>query len=439
MSNKTVLLAGALFAVTSACFAEIRALTPQVPDADWTKPWWGKRHAEKMSSVTNGGAKVVFLGDSITHFWETNGKEQLARYYGTGDLKMLDLGFSGDRTEHVLWRLTVGKELDGYEAKVVFLMIGTNNSGHFPFEKEPPIDTILGIREILRVIRTKQPAARIVLTAIFPRGADANDGYRRRNEVVNREIVKFADDKTVFWLDFNSQFMTADGRLSQEVFPDLLHPRGYGYEVWASATLPYARAALAGKPMPPSRHAPDLRRAGAVGEGRPESRITGPSDPWLDRLLGTRRQIADSKGAIDVVLFGDDVAASWEARGGGSLAELQKGRSVLNAGCPGDRIGNLLWRGENGELDGYKAKHVVIAIGRNAWDRGKKPSDLAADVKRILEMVARKQPAAKTLLLPVRSSEAGQDPANASIKALADGKTVVWVESGLANILTEGK
>ena len=133
----------------ASAFASIRAVSHDMYGGK-ADAWQLKRHAEKMNVVTNGGAKVVFVGDSITHFWETNGKEQLAKYYSEGDRKMLDLGISADRTEHVLWRLNEGGELDGYEAKCVLLMIGTNNTGHFPIEQESPGDTILGIREILK-------------------------------------------------------------------------------------------------------------------------------------------------------------------------------------------------------------------------------------------------------------------------------------------------
>ena len=171
--------------------------------------WQLKRHAEKMNVVTNGGAKVVFIGDSITHFWESHGKEQLKKYFSAGDMKMLDLGISADRTEHVLWRLDNG-ELDGYEAKVVFIMIGTNNAGHHKFSDEPPADTICGIREILNRVTAKQPKATVVLTSIFPRGRDANDPTRRRNDVVNKEIMKFCDGQQIFWLDFSDQFLTTD-------------------------------------------------------------------------------------------------------------------------------------------------------------------------------------------------------------------------------------
>ena len=111
--------------------ANIRAVTPCPPDAGWTKSWWMPRHNQKKEQARAGGAPVVFVGDSITHNWESAGKGQWNKYFAAGRYRALNLGFSGDRTEHVLWRLDHG-ELSGYEAKAVVLMIGTNNTGHFP-------------------------------------------------------------------------------------------------------------------------------------------------------------------------------------------------------------------------------------------------------------------------------------------------------------------
>ena len=444
-SKRLPLSAVAILAALNS-YGAIRAVTPQVPDAAWTKSWWMPRHHEKMATVTNGGAKVVFVGDSITHFWEKAGNERLKKYFGEGDLKMLNLGFSGDRTEHVLWRITEGRELDGYEAKCIVLMIGTNNAGHLPVEQEPPADTILGVYEILKAIRAKQPTAKIILTAIFPRGADANDACRRRNAVVNKEIQKFADGKDVFWLDFTDQLMTVDGRLPREVFPDLLHPRGYGYDVWASAVMPYARAALAGEPLPPNRYAPFLR-AENVGVSEPvalipttrimEDHATRGREWWLLRLLEKRNEIAASGGAFDVVLFGDSITHRWESIGAASLAELRKTYSVLNLGYGGDRTENLIWRGENGELDGYKAKCVMLMVGtNNSGHRNDKPEDIAAGIRRLLDLIAKKQPQSKVLLLPIfpRGANAkdarriNNDKVNAIIKGFADGEKVVWVD-----------
>ena len=440
-----VLLNSALLAFST--HAAIRAVTPTAWDGN-PKCWQMQRHHQKMASVTNGGAKVVFIGDSITHFWESNGREQLQKYFSEGDCKMLDLGTSADRTEHVLWRLTEGRELDGYAAKCVLLMIGTNNSGHFPFEKEPPADTILGIREILKVIRAKQPGATVVLTAIFPRGGDANDGCRRRNEVVNKEIRKFADGKTVFWCDFNDQFLTADGRLSPELFPDRLHPNGFGYEIWYAAVKPYIDYALSdGRlPAPANRFAPFVRpenfRLNQPKTVYPATRIMQPhgtrgTDWWGNRLLEKRNQIADANGEIDLVFFGDSITHFWESHGADSLAELRKTYSVLDIGYSADRTENLIWRGENGELDGYEATCVMLMIGtNNSWHRMDKPEDIAAGVKKVLETVLKKQPKAKVLLLPIFPF--GDDPGNKVrvnnekvnpiIRTFADGQRVIWVD-----------
>ncbi len=442
--------AAALQATTS--FAAIRAVTPIAWDGD-PNCWQIKRHNEKMQTVKNGGAKIVFIGDSITHFWEGNGKDVLNAHLAEGDYRMLNLGTSADRTEHVLWRLDNG-ELDGYEAKAIFLMIGTNNSGHFPFEKEPPVDTILGIRAIVEKIHAKQPKALIGLTAIFPRGRDVTDSCRRRNEVVNKEIQKFCDGKQVFWIDFNDQFLTPDGLLSPEYFPDRLHPSKLGYEIWFAALKPYMDYALAnGKlPAPANRYAPYASRANVRMDEAvtvyPDTRIRGEGygaqDWWLNRLLKNRNQIADSKGEIDLVFFGDSITHNWENTPGREhLAKLRETYSILNIGYSGDRTQHLVWRGENGELDGYKAKCVMLMIGTN--NGGDSAENVAAGIKKVLEVIARKQPQAKVLLLPIfprgeanDKLRAKNEKTNEIIRGYADGEKVIWVDFNAKFLDKEG-
>ena len=427
----------------ASAFATIRAVSHD--DYGNENAWQRKRHAEKMEVVTNGGAKVVFIGDSITHFWESHGKAQLGKYFSEGDMKMLDLGVSADRTEHVLWRLNEGGELDGYEAQCILLMIGTNNTGHFPIEKEPPGDTILGIREILRTISAKQPKATIVLTAIFSRGATADDPQRIRNEIVNREVQKFCDGKTIFWCDLNDQFLTADGKLSPDVFPDRLHPNALGYEIWYSAVKPYIDFALSdGKLLAPAnRYASHINdrvyRMDQQVSVFPASRIRcegyGAQDWWLDRLLAKRNQISECGGEIDLVFFGDSITHNWESNGKASLDELRKTYSVLDIGYSGDQTQHLIWRGEyGGELDGYKAKCVMLMIGTNNAGRDR-AKGTAEGIKKILELIAYKQPQAKTLLLPIfmrgdtkDKNRAENEQVNEIIKSYADGQKVIWVD-----------
>jgi len=111
MKTKKILLAGLLALCSVSAFAAIRAVTPTAWNGD-PNCWQMKRHYEKMATVTNGGAKVVFIGDSITHYWDDTGKGVWAKYFASGARKALNLGTSADRTEHVLWRITEGGELD---------------------------------------------------------------------------------------------------------------------------------------------------------------------------------------------------------------------------------------------------------------------------------------------------------------------------------------
>ena len=418
----------------ASSFGAIRAVTPTAWNGD-KSCWQMKRHNEKMAVVTNGGAKVVFIGDSITHFWEGAGAGVWKKYFAEGPRKALNLGTSADRTEHVLWRMTEGRELDGYEAKVILLMIGTNNSGHFPFEQETPIDTICGIREILRIIAEKQPTARVILTSIFPRGADASDACRKRNDVVNKEIAKFADGKRVVWCDFSDKFLDAEGRLSREIFPDLLHPNALGYEMWASAVVPLVDKALAAKPdeaipsvWPSNPRNYSLEAKEAL---RPTSAFGRIS--WWDQgiLLQHRNEIVkNGQTEFDIVMVGDSITHRWEREGGEGrelFAELKKTYSILNLGIGGDQTQHVLWRLQNGELEGYTAKMFTVMIGTN--NGGRDEASIAEAIRRIVELIREKHPESKIVLMPIfpRSAKpddaarAANDRINTLIRDCADG------------------
>ena len=423
--------------------APARNIAAATPTPKTNETWWANRHAACVRAARAGGAPVVFLGDSITHFWDGRGRMQWNRYFGEGPRRALNCGFSADRTEHVLWRIDHG-EFDGYEAKAIVLMIGTNNAGHKSFYDEPPCDTVIGIRAILDRLRAKQPTAKIILCAIFPRGKTPDDPIRRRNATVNHEIMRFADGKTVFWCDFTDQLLTPDGFLPAEVMPDRLHPADYGYEVWASAVIPYVDAALAGAPMPPNRYAAhvgtDFYREGAAPTqaislvGRREHWWREP-EMWFDALRRHRREAAQGDGAFDAVFIGDSITRGWETKGANVLAELRRTYRILPLGIGGDRVQHNIWRVRNGELDGYRTKLVVVMIGTNN-NYGDKPQEVAAGIRVLLDEIKAKQPQAKILLLPVfPRGEKPDDPkriqnaaVNAIIRDYADGKSVVWVD-----------
>ena len=203
----------------------------------WSMDWWIPRHEQKLAEIAALRAAhvepdVVFVGDSITHNWEKDGKSVWQDRYAT--LHALDLGFGGDHTENVLWRLQHG-ELDGFHAKVVVLMIGTNNTGD---RMEDPATTAVGVRRLVDEIRRRQPDAKILLLAVFPRDEKPDSPLRRINDRLNRILVTFADERSVFFLDIGDALTNHDGTLSRDVMPDLLHPNEKGYTIWADQMAP---------------------------------------------------------------------------------------------------------------------------------------------------------------------------------------------------------
>jgi lysophospholipase L1-like esterase len=203
------------------------------------KNWWQERHESKAIEAKKNKWDIIFLGDSITHSWETAGKKTWNKYYQKR--KALNLGFSGDRTEHVLWRLDNG-EFEEVQPKVVVLMIGTNNTGH---RKDPPKAIAAGVEKIIDRINTKSPTTKILLLAIFPRSEKASDPQRKNNDRTNALIKQLAKKDGVTYLDINERFLLPDGTLSKEIMPDLLHPKQKGYAIWAEAIEPSLRTLLA--------------------------------------------------------------------------------------------------------------------------------------------------------------------------------------------------
>ncbi len=214
----------------------IKALQPEVQTADWAKAWWNDRHEAKLKEKDSlERVDLLMIGDSITHGWEGGGKETWNKYYAKRHA--LNIGFSGDRTEQVIWRLQHG-EVDGIAPKLAVIMIGTNNTGH---RMDQPAHIAAGVKAILSELEQRTPDTKCLVLAIFPRGPNADDEQRKNNEAANELIKGFADGKRVFFLDISDKFLDQDGTLPESLMPDLLHPNPKGYEIWAQAMEPTIR------------------------------------------------------------------------------------------------------------------------------------------------------------------------------------------------------
>jgi hypothetical protein len=87
-------------------------------------------------------------------------------------------------------------------------------------------------------LRDTLPQTKILLLAVFPRGATPDDVLRKKNTAVNETIAKLDDGERVFFLDIGPKFLAADGTLEKAIMPDLLHLSPRGYEIWAESIEP---------------------------------------------------------------------------------------------------------------------------------------------------------------------------------------------------------
>lgn len=209
------------------------AILPETQTAQWAVNWWLPRHLEKIAQRKSmKQVDLLMVGDSITHGWEDAGKPTWDKFYA--DKNALNIGFSGDRTEHVIWRIQNGA-VDDINPKLAVIMIGTNNTGH---RQQEPAQTAEGIQRIITELQMRMPKTKILLLAVFPRGATEKNQLRMINHDVNELIKDFADEKSVWFLDINDQFLDDDNKLPKTIMPDLLHPNAEGYKIWAEAMEP---------------------------------------------------------------------------------------------------------------------------------------------------------------------------------------------------------
>jgi lysophospholipase L1-like esterase len=192
------------------------------------------RHQTLLERTRTGPVDVLFLGDSITQGWETSGKDAWTRLFDSLNLKAVNLGVGGDRTQNVLWRLREGGELGSLKPKVVVLLVGTNN-----LNGNTVAEIAEGVGAIVQELRKQLPEAKVLLMGVFPRGVKATDLLRSQVKEVNQLLAKLADGKTVRFLAIGEEFLEKEGakkdELSKDLLPDNVHLSPKGYQVWADA------------------------------------------------------------------------------------------------------------------------------------------------------------------------------------------------------------
>ena len=185
---------------------------------------WETRHSEVLNYNKSHSPKLVFIGNSITHFWGgspnapiKNGIDSWSKYFEKKNV--VNLGFGWDRIENVLWRVYNG-ELDNISPTQIVVMIGTNN-----LEKNSNSEIIEGLRVLTGAISIKQPTAKILLMGILPRR-----NMEGRITTLNQLVATIPSNKKIKYADAGKLFLDQSGKVIESLFSDGLHPNAAGYE-----------------------------------------------------------------------------------------------------------------------------------------------------------------------------------------------------------------
>ncbi len=186
--------------------------------------------------------RVVFVGDSITQSWEGPGQAVWAQ--SIAPLGALNLGNSGDRTEHVLWRLEQAP-LTRLQPAHIVLLIGTNNLGHGTSNAD---ETLKGIETVAAMLHEQCPDADIHILEVFPRGetlnpmrgdiCQINQALRAWATSMNQALTDAGAPARFHMNDLGDRFVLIDGRIPKALMPDFLHLSPAGYQIWADAIVP---------------------------------------------------------------------------------------------------------------------------------------------------------------------------------------------------------
>lgn len=234
-----------------------------------TKPaarvdYWQQRQADITAELKERqdlpAVRLVFLGDSITDFWHLGpnpwfptlkcGRAIWDESFAgrPAENLALNLGISGDRMEHVLFRLLpqaaggLGHlDAPGLQPEFVVLMVGINNTWA---GEEPLAESVFaGIRAVLMAVHERQPKAKVILQSLLP----TNDEAKNRDVArpVNQRLVALIASQPfaayTHYLDLYSSFVDANGQQLGQHFNDGLHPGESGYRIWRDRLVPFLR------------------------------------------------------------------------------------------------------------------------------------------------------------------------------------------------------
>jgi len=166
---------------------------------------------------------------------------------------------------------------------------------------------------------------------------------------------------------------------------------------------------------------------------------------WMSRH---DKFVAQAKrGNIDILFMGDSITDNWRSKGSNVWNECYAPRHAANFGIGGDHTQHVLWRIENGELDGIHPKVTVLMIGTNN-SKSDSADDIARAIGMIIDEIHAKIPDTKILLLAIFPRDKLTDTpemletireVNEKIAKYDNGSTVRFLDIGPKFLGPDGK
>jgi beta-glucosidase len=165
---------------------------------------------------------------------------------------------------------------------------------------------------------------------------------------------------------------------------------------------------------------------------------------WIERHNSFNDRV--KKGDVDLLLIGDSITQGWEGAGKDAWAKHYTPRKAVNLGIGGDRTQHVLWRLENGNIEGIKPKLAVLMIGtNNSNGTDNTAEEIAAGIEAIVKKLREQLPETKVLVLAIFPRGEKPNPqreknakASEIASKLADGQNVFFLDIGPKFLTADG-
>ncbi len=209
-------------------------------------------------------------------------------------------------------------------------------------------------------------------------------------------------------------------------------------------------AAVFALPLTPmaQTNAPAVTATNAAPEVRQNTAIipVPRTDGSTNRQALVLRRAKEAPGDYDIEFIGDSITQGWESPGRKVWQEFYGKRKVINFGVGGDRTQHVLWRFEQGQLDGIRARVAVVMIGtNNSNNQDNTEADILEGVTAIVQQIRTRQPDTKILLLGIfpRGKTFSQQrgkilQVNEALARLDDGSHIFYLDFGAQYLENDG-